>query len=201
MLSFLKSRRCGNALILYGCTDGSWNLDMRCCLRCNTIGGTDGWRRLRVGALPARGRCWPAVAVRSSQFMRRPPGGAADLPPVGVPRRLQFLNPFYMFQLFSVTLWFCDEYYYYAACIVLITVISLSAEVVQTRTVSPPHSSATEDYPHRSRSKTSILLWTRSIVVQFSLLWDHGAASTQVNLRGISDAIWLPVSLQICFRS
>ena len=38
------------------------------------------------------------------------------------------------------------------------------------------------------------ILSTRSIVVQFSLLWDHGAASTQVNLLGISAPYYvLPV--------
>ena len=29
-------------------------------------------------------------------------------------------------------------------------------------------------------SETSILLWTRSIIVQFSLLWDHAVASSTV---------------------
>ena len=41
--------------------------------------------------------------------------------------------------------------------------------------------------------ETSILLWTRCIVVRFSLLWDLGAASTQVNLLGISAPYLLPV--------
>lgn len=51
---------------------------------------------------------------------------------------LQVLNPFYVFQVFSVILWFNDEYYYYAACILLISIISLSVQIYETRTVSIP---------------------------------------------------------------
>ena len=41
------------------------------------------------------------------------------------------------------------------------------------------------------------ILWTRSNVVQFSLLWDRGAASTQANLLGISAPYLLPVYCHI----
>ncbi|KAM4040354.1 polyamine-transporting ATPase 13A3 isoform 1-T1 [Anomaloglossus baeobatrachus] len=37
----------------------------------------------------------------------------------------EVLNPFYIFQLFSVILWSTDEYYYYASAIVLMSVISI----------------------------------------------------------------------------
>ncbi|XP_056421363.1 polyamine-transporting ATPase 13A3 isoform X1 [Hyla sarda] len=37
----------------------------------------------------------------------------------------EVLNPFYIFQLFSVILWTTDEYYYYASAIVLMSVISI----------------------------------------------------------------------------
>ncbi|KAM5165293.1 polyamine-transporting ATPase 13A3 [Mantella aurantiaca] len=37
----------------------------------------------------------------------------------------EVLNPFYIFQLFSVILWTTDEYYYYALAIVLMSVISI----------------------------------------------------------------------------
>ncbi|KAL5013801.1 hypothetical protein ScPMuIL_008071 [Solemya velum] len=43
------------------------------------------------------------------------------------------LSPFYIFQLFSCSVWFADEYTYYASCIVLISVISISTSIYQTR--------------------------------------------------------------------
>ncbi|XP_035032417.1 polyamine-transporting ATPase 13A3 isoform X1 [Hippoglossus stenolepis] len=41
----------------------------------------------------------------------------------------EVLNPFYIFQLFSVILWSADEYYYYAAAIVFMSVISTATSV------------------------------------------------------------------------
>ncbi|KAL4806028.1 hypothetical protein BDV18DRAFT_140397 [Aspergillus unguis] len=41
-------------------------------------------------------------------------------------------HPFYIFQLASLVLWSLDTYYYYAACIFLISVISIGTTVVET---------------------------------------------------------------------
>ncbi|XP_017268981.1 probable cation-transporting ATPase 13A3 isoform X2 [Kryptolebias marmoratus] len=41
----------------------------------------------------------------------------------------EVLNPFYIFQLFSVILWSADEYYYYAVAIVFMSVISISTSL------------------------------------------------------------------------
>ncbi|TMS20714.1 putative cation-transporting ATPase 13A3 [Larimichthys crocea] len=41
----------------------------------------------------------------------------------------EVLNPFYIFQLFSVILWSADEYYYYAVAIVLMSVISIATSL------------------------------------------------------------------------
>lgn len=41
----------------------------------------------------------------------------------------EVLNPFYIFQLFSVILWSADEYYYYAMAIVLMSVISIATSL------------------------------------------------------------------------
>ncbi|XP_013404305.1 probable cation-transporting ATPase 13A3, partial [Lingula anatina] len=45
----------------------------------------------------------------------------------------EVLNPFYIFQLFSVILWMCDDYYYYAGCIILISVISIVVSLYETK--------------------------------------------------------------------
>ncbi|WAR15529.1 AT133-like protein [Mya arenaria] len=45
----------------------------------------------------------------------------------------EVLSPFYIFQLFSCSLWYADEYEYYASCIVLISVLSITATIYQTR--------------------------------------------------------------------
>ncbi|XP_029471219.1 probable cation-transporting ATPase 13A3 isoform X3 [Rhinatrema bivittatum] len=41
----------------------------------------------------------------------------------------EVLNPFYIFQLFSVILWTTDEYYYYALAIVIMSVISIGSSL------------------------------------------------------------------------
>ncbi|XP_078697010.1 polyamine-transporting ATPase 13A3-like isoform X3 [Branchiostoma floridae x Branchiostoma belcheri] len=45
----------------------------------------------------------------------------------------EVLNPFYMFQIFSVILWSLNDYYIYASCIVVISVISISVELYEIR--------------------------------------------------------------------
>uniref|UniRef100_A0A3B5L095 ATPase cation transporting 13A2 n=1 Tax=Xiphophorus couchianus TaxID=32473 RepID=A0A3B5L095_9TELE len=48
----------------------------------------------------------------------------------------EVLNPFYIFQVFSITLWSIDAYYYYALCIFIISVISISISLYEIRKVS-----------------------------------------------------------------
>ncbi|NXP52825.1 AT132 ATPase, partial [Heliornis fulica] len=45
----------------------------------------------------------------------------------------EVLNPFYIFQVFSIVLWVCDAYYYYAACIFLISTVSIGLSLYETR--------------------------------------------------------------------
>lgn len=45
-------------------------------------------------------------------------------------------HPFYIFQLASLVLWSLDEYYYYAICIFLISVFSIGATIIETKSVS-----------------------------------------------------------------
>jgi cation-transporting ATPase 13A2 len=42
----------------------------------------------------------------------------------------EVLNPFYIFQIFSMTLWFWDGYRYYASCILVISVASAITTLV-----------------------------------------------------------------------
>ena len=47
----------------------------------------------------------------------------------------QILNPFYVFQIFSVIWWCLDNYYVYASCIIVISLVSLGVELYETRKV------------------------------------------------------------------
>ncbi|KAE9419029.1 hypothetical protein Angca_006670 [Angiostrongylus cantonensis] len=46
---------------------------------------------------------------------------------------MEVISPFYIFQIFSVTVWYNDEYCYYASVIVLMSVCSIIMDVYQTR--------------------------------------------------------------------
>uniref|UniRef100_A0A8C3A0I7 Polyamine-transporting ATPase 13A3 n=1 Tax=Cyclopterus lumpus TaxID=8103 RepID=A0A8C3A0I7_CYCLU len=48
----------------------------------------------------------------------------------------EVLNPFYIFQLFSVILWSADEYYYYAVAILFMSVISIATSLYTIKKVS-----------------------------------------------------------------
>ncbi|XP_057175089.1 cation-transporting ATPase 13A2 isoform X1 [Triplophysa rosa] len=45
----------------------------------------------------------------------------------------EVLNPFYVFQVFSIVLWISDHYYYYAACIFIISFISIAVSLYEIR--------------------------------------------------------------------
>uniref|UniRef100_A0A060TCR2 Cation-transporting ATPase n=1 Tax=Blastobotrys adeninivorans TaxID=409370 RepID=A0A060TCR2_BLAAD len=45
----------------------------------------------------------------------------------------EVLHPFYVFQIFSIILWACDEYYYYAGCIFLISLFSVGNALIETK--------------------------------------------------------------------
>lgn len=48
---------------------------------------------------------------------------------------LEVLNPFYVFQIFSVCLWFSYNYYYYAMVIIIMSVFGITMSIIQTRQV------------------------------------------------------------------
>lgn len=45
----------------------------------------------------------------------------------------EVLNPFYIFQIGSITLWILDIYYYYATCILVISVVSIGVSLYETK--------------------------------------------------------------------
>ncbi|CCE78473.1 Piso0_001096 [Millerozyma farinosa CBS 7064] len=45
----------------------------------------------------------------------------------------EVLHPFYIFQVFSIFLWLADNYYYYATCIFLISLLSIVNSLVETK--------------------------------------------------------------------
>ncbi|XP_058265478.1 cation-transporting ATPase 13A2 isoform X2 [Hemibagrus wyckioides] len=45
----------------------------------------------------------------------------------------EVLNPFYIFQVFSIVLWMLDKYYYYAVCIFVISFISIAVSLYEIR--------------------------------------------------------------------
>lgn len=53
----------------------------------------------------------------------------------------QVLNPFYIFQLFSVCLWFSEDYKEYAFAIIIMSIISIALTVYDLREVSFFHQS------------------------------------------------------------
>ncbi|CAI4229537.1 unnamed protein product [Auanema sp. JU1783] len=46
---------------------------------------------------------------------------------------MEVISPFYIFQIFSVIIWYNDEYCYYATVIVLMSVASITMDIFQTR--------------------------------------------------------------------
>uniref|UniRef100_A0A8V5H7L6 Polyamine-transporting ATPase 13A2 n=1 Tax=Melopsittacus undulatus TaxID=13146 RepID=A0A8V5H7L6_MELUD len=80
---------------------------------------------------------FPSMDLLSCPLCRRKIYGAnlIEVPVKSYARLLveEVLNPFYIFQVFSIVLWVCDAYYYYAACIFLISTISLGLSLYETR--------------------------------------------------------------------
>ncbi|CAJ0609671.1 unnamed protein product [Cylicocyclus nassatus] len=55
------------------------------------------------------------------------------LKPILVLIFIEAISPFYIFQVFSVSIWFSDKYEYYASIIVIMSVMSIAIDVYQTR--------------------------------------------------------------------
>lgn len=51
---------------------------------------------------------------------------------------LEALNPFYIFQIFTLGVWLAEYYYYYTIAIVIMSVCGISSSIIQTRKVRKP---------------------------------------------------------------
>ncbi|XP_015598277.1 probable cation-transporting ATPase 13A3 [Cephus cinctus] len=52
---------------------------------------------------------------------------------IGVLLILEVLNPFYIFQLFTLAVWFAEGYYYYTGAIICMSLFGISSSIMQTR--------------------------------------------------------------------
>ena len=53
---------------------------------------------------------------------------------LGVLMVKEILSPFYVFQIFSISFWYADDYWMYATAILVTSVVSLTSALYQTRT-------------------------------------------------------------------
>lgn len=48
---------------------------------------------------------------------------------------LEVLNPFYIFQVFTLSVWFAEGYFYYTIAIIIMSLFGITSTIVQTRKV------------------------------------------------------------------
>ncbi|XP_011703972.1 PREDICTED: probable cation-transporting ATPase 13A3 isoform X3 [Wasmannia auropunctata] len=74
---------------------------------------------------------------KEEQLLRRIVYGNNDiivpLQNIGVLLLLEVLNPFYIFQVFTLSVWFAEGYLYYTIAIVLMSLFGITSSIVQTR--------------------------------------------------------------------
>ncbi|XP_032669057.1 probable cation-transporting ATPase 13A3 [Odontomachus brunneus] len=74
---------------------------------------------------------------KEEQLLRRIVYGSNEivvpLQSIGVLLLLEVLNPFYIFQAFTLSVWFAEGYYYYNIAIVLMSLFGITSTIVQTR--------------------------------------------------------------------
>lgn len=58
-----------------------------------------------------------------------------QLQSIGVLLLLEVLNPFYIFQVFTVALWLAEDYLYYTIAIILMSLFGITSTIIQTRKV------------------------------------------------------------------
>ncbi|XP_046814648.1 polyamine-transporting ATPase 13A3-like isoform X1 [Vespa crabro] len=74
---------------------------------------------------------------KEEQFLRRIVYGNNEIvvpvQSIGVLLLLEVLNPFYIFQVFTLAVWFAEEYLYYTIAIICMSVFGITSSILQTR--------------------------------------------------------------------
>ncbi|XP_011865400.1 PREDICTED: probable cation-transporting ATPase 13A3 [Vollenhovia emeryi] len=74
---------------------------------------------------------------KEEQLLRRVVYGnnaiVVPLQSIGVLLLLEVLNPFYIFQVFTLSVWFAEGYLYYTIAIILMSLFGITSSIVQTR--------------------------------------------------------------------
>uniref|UniRef100_A0A8C4H1C9 ATPase cation transporting 13A2 n=1 Tax=Dicentrarchus labrax TaxID=13489 RepID=A0A8C4H1C9_DICLA len=133
-------------------------------------------RKLTDSLIPERA----AVFHDFNSFRKRVYGPNLIDVPVKPYMKLLFeevLNPFYMFQLFSITLWMIDHYFVYAICIFIISVLSICISLYEIRKVSETYSNcASNEESEQCVSSVDLVPGDCIIIPQDGLLLPCDAA-------------------------
>lgn len=73
------------------------------------------------------------IESQRRQLIYGPNSIRVDLTPLLVLFIHEVLSPFYVFQIFSITLWCFENYYYYSACIFVISATSIAYSLYSIR--------------------------------------------------------------------
>ncbi|KAE9523697.1 hypothetical protein AGLY_015915 [Aphis glycines] len=92
----------------------------------------------------------------------------------------EVLNPFYVFQIFSICLWFFDDYEYYAVCVLISSAFSIGTSLYQLKTI-----------PEQSRSLKKTVE-TNNNDIYTVLRRDEGSVKVKAQFLVPGDVIIIP---------
>ncbi|CAG0923714.1 unnamed protein product, partial [Notodromas monacha] len=110
------------------------------CKKCTYVWDEDGKEFQRLGGLTnaTNTSLLESTGLTASEQVQRQSTFGANLIHIRMKSILtllfvEVLNPFYIFQLFSVCLWYSDKYYYYATAIIIMSAGGIGSTIYQTR--------------------------------------------------------------------
>lgn len=99
-----------------------------------------GVREERIGGASSGAKAniiWAQYHRHRSKVNNLPPSRRGELVPSMTQNfkqtSRQVIHPFYIFQIASIILWSWEDYYYYAFCIALISAVSITTTLIDTR--------------------------------------------------------------------